>query len=151
MNIADSYPVKEYVEDFSFSTVKLNRSTYSVQNLKKNVINNYGKLIEKNRKCYMPETLQAVTMIGLKYKVTNIDENKKEHKKTVLFVGITKQNPKDPILKNSKALKISNEYASINALNCPIAVIDIPKDYDQTAFNYFASNYIRCMKLEYLH
>ena len=88
-------------------------------------------------------TLQAVTLVGDLCEVYDADVKRN---RTVLFVGVARQHPRD--IKIDKEL--AYETAHLNALFDPQMVIEVGEAFTQYNFREFAKNYIDTLKLQFV-
>lgn len=124
---------KEFIEDYVFTTIGSDRSSISQHRIN-------GEIYFKK------ETLQAVTFVGAKYRENNPDGTTTYK----LYVGMSLQNPKDKIVKDSKSREIAIDVAAERCRMNPMAVMEVTKWFDKTAFNMFAEMYLSTMKLNYI-
>lgn len=112
---------KDLIKTFNYTTTSKDRSGYVEYN-------------ENGRKYRKYGTWQAITYIGLLYKVYDTGKGIYRY---IYHVGYTKQHPCD--LKNNKELSYENAY--ISALTEPVVTVT----FDQKPSSY------ECMNVIYVH
>ena len=121
---------KETVKTYSYTTANGNREG--------------SMLVKMNGRDYIKfGTFQAVTLVGNLCEVYDADVKRL---KTVLFVGVSRQHPRD--IKIDKEL--AYETAHLNALFNPQMVIEVGECFTQYNFREFAKNYIDTLKLQFV-
>lgn len=121
---------KETLKTYSYTTANGNRE---------------GSMIVRiNGRDYVKfGTFQAVTLVGDLCEVYDADVKRL---KTVLFVGVSRQHPRD--IKIDKEL--AYETAHLNALFNPQMVIEVGECFTQYNFREFAKNYVDTLKLQFV-
>ena len=123
---------KEFVKSFSFSTAKQNRESVKFVRVDGRMYAKYG--IE-----------QAVTLVGNLFKFTDDKTNKT---KEVLYIGLSRQHPKDDKCNLDIAYEIAQENAFIN----PILVYYLQEKQNAgTVFNAFAKTITETMDKEFIY
>lgn len=121
---------KEILKTYSYTTSNGNRES--------------SALVRINGRDYIKfGTLQAVTLVGDLCEVYDADVKRN---KTVLFVGVARQHPRD--IKIDKEL--AYETAHLNALLNPQMIIEVGECFTQYNFREFAKNYVDTLKLEFV-
>ncbi|MBQ3416059.1 MAG: hypothetical protein IJH39_12155 [Clostridia bacterium] len=121
---------KEILKTFSYTTANGNREG--------------SILVKMNGRDYIKfGTFQAVTLVGDLCEVYDADVKRL---KTVLFVGVSKQHPRD--IKIDKEL--AYEVAHLNALFNPQMIIEVGEYFTQYNFREFAKNYVDTLKLQFV-
>lgn len=121
---------KEILKTFSYTTANGNREG--------------SMLVKINGRDYVKfGTFQAVTLVGDLCEVYDADVKRL---KTVLFVGVSRQHPRD--IKIEKEL--AYEVAHLNALFNPQMVIEVGECFTQYNFREFAKNYVDTLKLQFV-
>ena len=121
---------KETIKTYSYTTANGNREG--------------SMLVRINGRDYVKfGTFQAVTLVGNLCEVYDADVKRL---KTVLFVGVSRQHPRD--IKIDKEL--AYETAHLNALFNPQMVIEVGECFTQYNFREFAKNYIDTLKLQFV-
>lgn len=121
---------KEILKTFSYTTANGNREG--------------SMLVKINGRDYVKfGTFQAVTLVGDLCEVYDADVKRS---KTVLFVGVSRQHPRD--IKIDKEL--AYETAHLNALFNPQMVIEVGECFTQYNFREFAKNYVDTLKLQFV-
>lgn len=121
---------KEIIQTYSYTTSNGNREG--------------SALVRINGRDYVKfGTLQAVTLVGDLCEVYDADVKRL---KKVLFVGVSRQHPRD--IKIDKEL--AYETAHLNALLNPQMVIEVGEAFTQYNFREFAKNYVDTLKLEFV-
>ena len=121
---------KELIETFSYTTMNHPRE---------------GEMLVRilGRDYYKFGTYQAVTLVGNLYDVYDADV---KHNKTVLFVGVSRQHPRDSFIDKETGY----EEANLKALLEPQMIIEVGEKFGQSDFLNFAKSYIRTMKLKFV-
>lgn len=121
---------KEILKTFSYTTANGNREG--------------SMLVKMNGRDYIKfGTFQAVTLVGDLCEVYDADVKRL---KTVLFVGVSRQHPRD--IKIDKEL--AYEVAHLNALFNPQMIIEVGEYFTQYNFREFAKNYVDTLKLQFV-
>lgn len=121
---------KETIKTFSYTTANGNREG--------------SMLVRINGRDYVKfGTFQAVTLVGDLCEVYDADVKRL---KKMLFVGVSKQHPRD--IKIDKEL--AYETAHLNALFNPQMIIEVGEAFTQYNFREFAKNYIDTLKLQFV-
>ena len=121
---------KEILKTFSYTTANGNREG--------------SMLVRINGRDYVKfGTFQAVTLVGDLCEVYDADVKRL---KTMLFVGVSRQHPRD--IKIDKEL--AYETAHLNALLDPQMIIEVGEAFTQYNFREFAKNYIDTLKLQFV-
>lgn len=121
---------KEILKTYSYTTSNGNRES--------------SALVRINGRDYIKfGTLQAVTLVGDLCEVYDADVKRN---KTVLFVGVARQHPRD--IKIDKEL--AYETAHLNALFNPQMIIEVGENFTQYNFREFAKNYVDTLKLQFV-
>ena len=121
---------KEILRTFSYTTSNTDREGNMVVRINGRTYIKFG-------------TFQAVTLVGDLCKVYDADV---KSYKTVLFVGVSRQHPRD--IKVDKEL--AYEIAHTNALLNPCMIIEVGECFTRYNFKEFAKNYIDTLKLEFV-
>lgn len=121
---------KNLLETFSYSTINQDRS---------------GEMIVKiNGRDYIKlGTYQAVTLVGNLYEIYDADV---KSYKTVLFVGATKQHPRD-IMVNKE---LAYEEANLKSLLNPTIIMEVGPNFCQHDFRRIASTYVDTLNLKFV-
>lgn len=121
---------KELIDTFSFTTMNHNRE---------------GEMLVRilGRDYYKFGTYQAVTLVGNLYDVYDADV---KHNKTVLFVGVSRQHPRDSFIDKETGY----EEANLKSLLEPQMIIEVGEKFGQSDFINFAKAYIRTLKLKFV-
>lgn len=121
---------KEIVKTYSYTTANGNREA--------------TKLVKMNGRDYAKfGILQAVTLVGDLCEVYDADVKRL---KKVLFVGVSRQHPRD--IKIDKEL--AYETAHLNALFNPQMIIEVGDAFTQYNFREFAKNYVDTLDLQFV-
>jgi len=121
---------KEILKTYSYTTANGNRE---------------GSMpVKMNGRDYVKfGTFQAVTLVGDLCEVYDADVKRL---KMVLFVGVSRQHPRD--IKIDKEL--AYEVAHLNALFNPQMIIEVGEYFTQYNFREFAKNYVDTLKLQFV-
>ena len=121
---------KEIIKTYSYTTANGNREA--------------TKLVKMNGRDYAKfGILQAVTLVGDLCEVYDADVKRL---KKVLFVGVSRQHPRD--IKIDKEL--AYETAHLNALFNPQMIIEVGDAFTQYNFREFAKNYVDTLDLQFV-
>lgn len=121
---------KETLKTYSYTTANGNREG--------------STLVKINGRDYVKfGTFQAVTLVGDLCEVYDADVKRS---KTMLFVGVSRQHPRD--IKIDKEL--AYETAHLNALFNPQMIIEVGEEFTQYNFREFAKNYVDTLKLQFV-
>ena len=123
----ETFTGKKFVESFSFSTAN-----------KEDLRNGVKEVVIDGRKHLRLGRYQAVTFIGYKYKC--------ENGKTLLVVGLSKQNPID--LKENAA--IAEEYAAQRVIEDPCIMMEVHPHFSNGDFVTLMYTYLKNVDVEFV-
>jgi len=123
----ETFTGKTFVESFSFTTA----NKESLRNGVKDVMIEGRKYIKLGR-------YQAVTFVGHKYKTAD--------GKTLLFVGMSKQNPIDAKEDN----KLAETYAEARIIGDPCIMMEINPRFSRADFTTLMYMYLQNIKLDFV-
>lgn len=123
----ETFTGKTFVEAFSFTTANKPHLRYDTKEV---VID--GRMYIKTGR------FQAVTFVGHKYRT--------EDGKTLLFVGMSLQNPMDVKEDN----KIAETYAEARVLVDPCIMMEVGKHFSNADFSTLMYLYLQNLKLDYV-
>ena len=123
---------KKFIKCFSFSTAKENRESFKFVRIAGRMYAKYG--IE-----------QAITLVGNLFKFSDEETNKT---KEVLYIGMSRQHPKDDKCDLKGAYGIAQENAFIN----PVLVYYLQDGQNAgSIFNSFAKTITESMEKEFIY
>lgn len=129
---------KELVNTFDYTTANKERGVWKDVSINGRNYITYG-------------TLQAVTFVGNVYQIKGGEghikgEYPETQNKYVLVVGLARQHPCEVKITKEEGL----EMATINAMNDPAIIMEVPKNFNYRSFVHIVESYIHTMNLKML-
>lgn len=123
----ETFTGKTFVESFSFTTANKPQLRFDSK-----------EVIIDGRQYIKTGKFQAVTFVGHKYRT--------ENGKTLLFVGMSLQNPMDA----KEDTKIAETYAEARVLVDPCIMMEVNKHFSNSDFSTLMYLYLQNLKLDYV-